>query len=148
MKTRRKIGSLACIVSNGLLISWNRDGVDSDRWRDDETLLPDSLRSIMHLEPVNNGWMVSGVYFSMHCPVSASESQFDCGTLLDRSSDCYHLLYNGLGSLCEPRKTSYYLLRASFYAFGFWFHVFGLECSWHCCFCLQRSQFGSGDSGK
>lgn len=138
---------MACTVSYGLLISRNRDSADSDRWRDNETLLPNSLRSIMHLEPVNNSRMVFGVYISMHRSVSASKPQFDCGTLLNRSSDCNNLLYNGLGSLREPTKTSHYLIRASFYAFDFWFTLRRFECSWHYSFCLQRSQLGSGNSG-
>ena len=66
----------------------------------------------------------------------------------DRSSHCNNLLHNGLGSLCEPTKTRYYFLRASLYAFGFWFHLFCIECSWHYSFCLQRSQLSSWNSGE
>lgn len=97
---RGKIGSLACIVSYGLLISRNCDSSYSDRWRDNETLLPNSLWSVMHLKPFNDSGMVSGVYFSMHRSVSTSKPQFHRGTLLNRSRDCDNLLYDGLGSLC------------------------------------------------
>lgn len=144
---RGKIRCLACSLPNCLLISGNCNSFDSYRRRDHETILPDCLWASLFIESSDNGRVVSGVYFTMHCSISTPKPQFNCRTLAHRGSDSHHLCHYGVGPLCKPTKASLNLIWTPSVPFFYFFRLFGHECTWNYSLRIQRPQFSDGDSG-
>lgn len=97
---RGKVRCLASPVPYCLSVSWDGNRLDTYRGGDDEALLPDSLWPALFIKSSIYCWVVSGIHFPMYCPLSATQSQFDCGTLPYRSNNSNLLLYHGLGPIC------------------------------------------------
>lgn len=145
---RGKIGCLACPLPNCLLVSRNCNSFDSYRRGDNETVFPDRLWAALFIESPYNSRVVSGVYFSMHCSISAPKPQFYCRTFTRRGCDSHHLFHHGLGSLCKPTEATPNILWTPFIAILLCFCLFSTERAWNCSLCFQRPQFSSRDSGE
>ena len=144
---RGKIGYLAIPLPNCLLVSRNCNSFDSYRRGDDETVFPDCLWAPLFIESPNNSRVVSGVYFSMHCSISAPKPQFYCWTFPRGGCDSHHLFHHGLGSLCKPTKATHNILWTPSNAVLCCFCLLHNERTWDRCLCFQRPQFSSRDSG-
>jgi hypothetical protein len=105
------------------------------------------LWSNMYLKSFNHSGVVPCFHISIHCPFSASKPQFNCRTITNRGCYRHYLFNHGLGSFCEPRKATLYLLWTFITDCTFIFVISRIERTWNCSIFFPRSQFGLRNSG-